>query len=54
MNTPVRVLLFCPKCKAQHVDRDAWATIPHRVHLCEHCKHEWLASIVATVGVESP
>lgn len=49
---PVRVMLFCPECKGQHVDRDEWVTRPHRVHLCEWCGHEWLAAFVATVGVE--
>lgn len=58
---PIRVLLFCPCCKAQHVDQGEWETRPHRVHFCEFCcaqnckkcKHQWLASLVATVGVET-
>lgn len=49
----VRALLFCPRCRGQHVDRDEWATRSHKTHLCEHCKHEWQAAEVPTVGVEA-
>jgi hypothetical protein len=50
---PLRALLFCPRCRGQHVDRGAWATKLHRTHRCEHCGHEWIASSVRTVGVEA-
>jgi hypothetical protein len=50
---PLKVVLFCPVCRAQHVDRDGWETRLHRSHRCHHCDHVWLASLVHTVGVES-
>lgn len=49
---PLPVVLFCPVCRAQHVDRGMWATLPHRRHRCAHCDHVWLAALVETVGVE--
>lgn len=27
-------VLRCPRCGAQHVDLDRWATFDHHVHLC--------------------
>lgn len=49
---PVPMALHCPKCCAEHVDRDEWATRPHRTHLCE-CGHEWDPCDFQTVGVET-
>jgi hypothetical protein len=48
---PVPMALHCPKCSAEHVDRDEWATKPHRTHLCESCQHEWDPYDFETVGV---
>jgi len=51
---PVPMLLWCPKCHVQHVDRGEWATPAkaHRKHLCEACGHAWKPAAEATVGVE--
>lgn len=49
---PLRMLLFCPRCRGQHVDLGLWATKLHRTHLCEHCGHEWTPAPVHTVGVD--
>jgi hypothetical protein len=52
---PVDTLLFCPKCKAQHVDapepENGWTNPPHRKHLCHNCGNIWLAARVQTNGV---
>jgi hypothetical protein len=51
---PIPMLLWCPKCHSQHVDREEWATPAkaHRKHLCEACGHTWKPAAAATVGVE--
>ena len=51
---PIAMLLWCPKCHVQHVDRGEWATPAkaHRKHLCEACGHVWKPAAAATVGVE--
>ncbi len=50
---PIPLPLFCPVCRAQHVDRDEWATPAkaHHKHLCEGCGHVWDVGIIS-VGVE--
>jgi predicted house-cleaning noncanonical NTP pyrophosphatase (MazG superfamily) len=50
---PVPMVLLCPKCGGQHVDRGVWAsTRIHRTHLCERCGETWKPYAYATVGVE--
>lgn len=49
--TPVAILTWCPRCDFQHIDRDEWATRPHRTHLCGNCDHEWAPLPYPTVGV---
>jgi len=51
---PIPMVLHCPKCHVQHVDRGEWATAAkaHQKHLCEACGHTWKPSAIATVGVE--
>jgi len=49
---PVRMILKCPACGEQHIDKGEWATKPHRTHLCEKCNHEWRPFEFPTVGVE--
>lgn len=50
---PVPMVLICPKCGKNHVDRDEWATTRiHRSHLCENCGHVWRPFEFATVGIE--
>jgi hypothetical protein len=48
------MILFCPACGHQHVDRvtEQWANPPHRSHQCEHCKLVWRPADVPTNGVE--
>lgn len=55
---PIPMILFCPECGFQHVDRASppdheirWTNPPHRSHLCEECGHIWRPADVATVGV---
>lgn len=50
---PVPMHLTCPKCMQVHVDREVWATRPHKTHLCEHCGNLWRPHGYATVGVEA-
>ncbi len=49
---PIAMLLFCPYCHFEHIDRDEWAMKPHRTHLCEHCGERWRPSNRPTVGVK--
>lgn len=66
LEAPVPMLLFCPKCGAQHVDapdpdghtsvemngrETRWDNPPHRSHLCAGCGHIWRPCDRATVGV---
>ena len=49
---PKRLVIICPVCKGQHIDRDEWATTRvHRSHLCEHCGLIWRPFEYPTVGV---
>lgn len=58
---PVPVVVHCPLCKVQHIDRDEgaidWRTRPHRKHLCKPaeggCGHIFKVSNLFTVGVET-
>lgn len=50
---PIPMILHCPKCHTQHVDRPVpgWENPPHRSHLCHACGCAWRPADVATVGV---
>lgn len=48
---PVSLMLSCPKCNEQHIDKGEWETRLHKTHLCESCFHEWRPQEVYTVGV---
>ncbi|KVC71410.1 hypothetical protein WI73_11330 [Burkholderia ubonensis] len=62
---PIPMLLFCPRCGAQHIDAPetkpddqddrvpvtTWTNPPHRSHLCHACGTIWRPADVATVGV---
>lgn len=49
---PIPMILFCPTCGHQHIDKNEWTTRQHRKHLCENCGGIWKPSNVYTVGVE--
>jgi hypothetical protein len=63
--TTIDMVLFCPKCGMQHIDRSdvdkvpvrlqglAWDNPPHRSHLCRGCGHIWRPADVPTNGVEA-
>jgi hypothetical protein len=52
---PVPMLLFCPRCRMQHVDKpdpaSGWTNPPHATHTCAYCQLLWRPSNVNTVGV---
>jgi hypothetical protein len=64
---PTDMILHCPKCGQQHVDkpephdlfppfgsdmdREKWSNPPHRLHLCHACGHIWRPADVPTNGV---
>jgi hypothetical protein len=52
---PTPMIIHCPKCHWQHVDRDEWATAEkaHKTHLCEHCGELFRVANIPTVGVEA-
>lgn len=64
LEKPVDMILHCPACLEQHIDRDEgqhiaphespilWRNPPHRSHLCHHCGFIWRPSDRATNGVE--
>lgn len=61
----IDMVLHCPKCGMQHLDRPepavehdhgavefaAWNNPPHRSHLCHFCGHIWRPANVPTNGV---
>lgn len=47
-----RVIIHCPECGLKHIDREEWAKIPHRSHLCEGCGYIWRPFEFSTFGVE--
>lgn len=63
MNTPIDMVLHCPRCHTQHVDSPEydvlgtappavhWNNPPHRSHLCGHCGWIWRPADVPTNGV---
>lgn len=53
---PIRMVLHCPKCHAQHIDEPdertpGWNNPPHRSHLCHACGCIWRPADVPTMGV---
>lgn len=62
LTAPIPMILFCPFCGMQHIDRDErpdgddWTTRPHRSHLCKPadggCGAVWRPCDRPTVGVE--
>lgn len=53
--TPIPMILNCPACNAQHIDKPApdkgWTNPPHRSHLCKFCGIVWRPADVPTIGV---
>ena len=49
---PIPMLLWCPECRARHLDVGEFATRPHHTHACQQCGHVWRPAIVHTVGVQ--
>lgn len=49
----VPMLLFCPRCHRQHIDKPKgeWVNPPHATHTCQHCGLLWRPSNRNTVGV---
>lgn len=54
---PVDMVLYCPECFEQHIDRPqpekGWDNPPHRSHECQICEHVWRPADIPTNGVES-
>jgi endogenous inhibitor of DNA gyrase (YacG/DUF329 family) len=48
---PIPVNIKCPECGTEHIDKEEWATRPHKTHQCQQCKHEWRPFEYATVGI---
>lgn len=55
--TPIPMVLHCPRCGEQHIDvaTPEWDNPPHRSHACQTpgCGTIWRPADVATTGVES-
>ena len=52
---PIPMLLFCPRCGAQHIDAPQpeknWDNPPHKSHECQSCSYVWRPADVPTTGV---
>lgn len=51
-DSPIPMLIWCPICRARHVDAGEFATKPHHTHSCQECGLTWRPAVVCTVGVE--
>lgn len=62
--TPIDMVLYCPRCCTQHIDKDEaptipdegglnWHNPPHRSHLCHSCGFVWRPADVPTNGVQA-
>lgn len=64
--TPIDMVLYCPVCGVQHIDKPEsradeqeralvydWTNPPHRSHLCHGCGHIWRPADVPTNGVQA-
>lgn len=53
--TPIPMVLHCPRCCQQHIDEatDTWNNPPHRSHACQTpgCGTIWRPADIATEGV---
>lgn len=51
----IRMIIFCPKCGTQHIDRPntiiGWTNPPHKTHECQECLHAWRPFDYPTMGV---
>jgi hypothetical protein len=54
---PILMVLHCPRCKVQHIDRPdpdiGWTNPLHRSHRCANCETVWRPASVYTEGVEA-
>lgn len=54
---PIDMVLHCPNCGMQHVDKPdperGWMNPPHKSHLCLQCNAIWRVAPVPTNGVPS-
>jgi hypothetical protein len=51
-DAPIPMLIWCPQCKARHIDVGEFETKPHHTHACQACGMCWRPAIVPTVGVQ--
>ena len=49
---PIPMLIWCPMCKARHLDVGEFATKVHHTHSCQNCGLTWRPAVVPTVGVQ--
>lgn len=54
---PIPMLLWCPECKARHIDAVAadgtdWSKKLHHTHSCQTCGHVWRPCLLDTIGVQ--
>jgi hypothetical protein len=52
MQTVIDLVLYCPTCGRQHIDKGSWANEAHKSHKCESCGFVWRPSDSCTRGVE--
>lgn len=51
-NSIIPMIIWCPSCRARHIDKDRFETKPHHTHACQSCGMVWRPAIVCTVGVQ--
>jgi predicted RNA-binding Zn-ribbon protein involved in translation (DUF1610 family) len=49
---PTPMIMYCPMCKARHVDKGKFEKKLHHTHACQKCGHVWRPAIEHTVGVQ--
>lgn len=52
LRKPIPMTIYCPMCKARHLDEGKFETHPHHTHSCQTCGHTWRPAVVHTVGVQ--
>lgn len=52
MTSPIPMLLWCPECRARHIDVGEFVTKVHHTHACQTCGVVWRPAVEPTVGVQ--
>ncbi len=48
----LELLIHCPRCKEQHIDKGRFTKEPHKVHACQFCGLGFVACKLPSIGVQ--